>query len=195
MKIMSRDFSKTEKALIIILIIVLVGLAYYYFVDRTVRDSIASAKSEEEMLQTEIDAVEQRLLYLQNKQNSMDQLEADGNLSWMNSYNNSKAEVAFLNDILGNTANYAISFSDVTRTGDQIRRMFTLQYTTKNYKEAQDIMEKLCNGENRCLVGDVRCTVNADGEVTMNQSATFYETMVGGTVDAALPKDSAAVNQ
>ena len=194
MKIMSRDFSKAEKALIIILILVLLGLAYYYFGDRTVRDAIASAQSEESMLQTEIDTVEQRLLYLQSKQNAMDQLEEEGNLTWMNSYNNSKAEVAFLNDILADTTNYAISFSDVTRNGDQIRRRFTLQYTTKNYKEAQEIMEKLCNAENRCIVGDVKCTIDSDGKVTMNQSATFYETMVGGTPDAALPKDSAEAN-
>lgn len=194
MKIMSREFSKAEKALIIVLIVVLLGLAYYYFVDRTIRDSIASAQSEEQMLQTEIDALEQRLMYLQSKQNSMDKLQEEGNLSWMNSYNNSKAEVAFLNDILADTINYAVSFSDVTRNGDQIRRRFTLQYTTKNYKQAQEIMEKLCNSENRCLVGDVRCSIDAEGKVTMNQSATFYETMVGGTPDAALPKDSAEAN-
>ena len=113
----------------------------------------------------------------------------------MGSYNNSKAEVAFLNDILAQTENYSISFSDVTRNGEQIRRYFVLQYQTKNYAAAEEITRKLCEGEYRCLVGDVKCNVSTDGKVTINESATFYETMAGGTPDAGLPENNASVKQ
>ena len=127
-------------------------------------------------------------------QQYMDALADADNMTWMGSYNNSREEVAFLDAILSSTLNYTVSFANVTRNGDQIRRSFTLQYTTPDYESAADIIEKLCTGRNRCLVGDVKCAINKDGHVTVNQSATFYETMVGGTPDAALPADSAAAN-
>ncbi len=194
MKIMSRDFTRAEKFLILVLVLVLLGLAYYYFVDRQVRDAIASAESEAEMLQSQIDTTEERLVYLRSIQQKMDKLEEEGNLVWMPSYNNSKAEVAFLNDLLEETLNYSVSFSNVSRVGDQIRRSFTLQYTTEDFEEAIDLMYELCNGENRCIVSDVRCSISTDETTTINQSATFFETMVGGTPDSALPGGSAAVN-
>lgn len=195
MKIMSRDFTTKEKALIVVLALILLALVYYYFVDQNVRTSIANSQSEEQSLQMQLDVVEARILHLKGLQTKMDELEASGQLTYMGSYNHSKAEVAFLNDILAGTLQYSIDFANVTRSGDQIRRSFTLQYTTANYAEAQAIMKKLCNGNDRCLVGDVNCTNNDDGTVTMKQSATFYETMVGGTPDAGLPRDTAAVNR
>ena len=195
MKIMSRDFTTKEKALIVVLALILLALVYYYFVDQNVRAAIANSQSEEQSLQTQLNAVEARILHLKSLQTKMDELEASGQLTYMGSYNHSKAEVAFLNDILAGTLQYSIDFANVTRSGDQIRRSFTLQYTTANYAEAQAVMKKLCNGSDRCLVGDVNCTINDNGTVTMKQSAMFYETMVGGTPDAGLPRDTAVVNR
>lgn len=194
MKILSRDFTRTEKLLILLLLLVLVGLAYYQFVDKPVRASIASSEAEARDLRTELDVAEKRLAELQSVQGNLDALEAEGRMSWMASYNNGKAEVAFLNDILSDTLQYTVTFSEVTRNGDQIRRRFTLDYRTDDYKSAQDIVAKLCASENRCLVGDISCSINNDGTVSIKQSATFYETMVEGVGDAALPRDSAAVN-
>ena len=194
MKIMSRDFTRTEKILIAVLALILLALVYYQFVDTNVRQAITNAQSEAGMLETELAAAQARLAAAQKVKSSMDELEASGNMSWMGSYNNSKEEVAFLNGILGATMKYSISFAEVTRNGDQIRRSFTLEYQTPDYLSAQDIIVKLRESRNRCLVDDVKCTVNKDGYVTVKQTATFYETMVDGIPDAALPQDSARAN-
>ena len=194
MKVMSRDFTRTEKLLIAVLALILLGLFYYQFVDKNVREAITSAESEARMLQTELDAIQARVIQVQSIKSTMDQLEAEGRLSWMGSYNNSKEEVAFLNGILASALKYSVSFAEVTRSGDQIRRSFTLEYQTPDYQSAQDIVAALCEGKNRCLVGDVNCTIGDDGLVTVRQSATFYETMVDGVADAALPQDAAEAN-
>lgn len=192
MKILSRDFTRAEKVLIALLALVLVGLAYYQFVDKTVRTSIANYEAEAKDLRTELNAAEKRLEALKSVQNNLDALEAEGRLSWMASYNNSKSEVAFLNDILSDAEQYSVTFSDVSRTGDQIRRRFTLQYVAADYQSAQDIVARLCASEDRCLVDDITCTISSkDGSVSIKQTATFYETMVEGVGDAALPSDSA----
>ena len=195
MKVMSRDFTRTEKILLVLLAVILVGLVYYRFVYVLVNDSVSSSNSEAQALQTEISAAESRVLHLKSLQSEMDTMEEEGSMSYMPSYNNSKAEIAFLNDVLASTDKYSISFADVARSGDQIRRSFTLQYTTASYKTAQKILESLCQSRDRCLVGDIRCTITETGVTTVNAAATFYETMVGGTADAGLPADTAAVNQ
>lgn len=195
MKIFSRAFTRTEKILILALALILLGLFYYQFVDKNVRATLANNESEAKMLRTELDAAEKRLAELQSVQGNLDELEAEGKLSWMASYNNGKAEVAFLNDVLSDALEYSVTFSEVTRNGDQIRRRFTLQYRTKDYATAQRIVASICASEDRCVVDDITCTIDKDGIVTIKQSATFYETMVGGTPDAGLPADAAAANR
>ena len=194
MKIMSRDFTRTEKILIVVLALILLGLVYYQFVEKTVRSSITNAQSEASMLQTELDAAQARLAAAQNIKNSMDELEASGQKSWMGSYNNSKAEVTFLNAILADTLQYSVTFSNVTRAGDQIRRSFTLEYRTDSYASAHEIMARLSQSHDRCIVSEASCALENDGMVVVRQAATFYETMVGGVPDAGLPADSAAAN-
>ena len=191
MKILSRDFTRAEKILIAVLALILLGLAYYQFVDRPVRQSIANAQSEADMLQSEVTAAQARLAAAQKVKNSLDELEASGQKSWMGSYNNGKAEVAFLNDILADTLKYSVTFSNVTRNGNQIRRNFSLRFQTANYPEARDVITRLLQGENRCLMGDMKCSVDESGTVTIDATATFYETMVDGIADAVLPSDSA----
>ena len=192
MKIMSRDFTRTEKILLLVLFIILLGLVYYWLVDQTVRNNIRISEAEAKALQIELDAAEQKLELLDTVQKAMDDLTQTGNLSYMGSYNNSKEEVGFLNDALADATKYSISFADVTRRGDQIRRNFTLQFTTKDYDAAHDIMTRISSGTNRCLISDVKCSISSEGKVTINALATFYETMEGGTPDAGLPEDQGA---
>ncbi len=194
MKFFSRDFSNTEKVLIVILALILLALVYYQFVDRMVRSTIENAQSEAQMLETEIDAAQIRATRLRSLKESMDKLEAEGKLSYMASYNNSKPEVRFLNDLLADTLSYSIDFSNVTRAGNQIRRSFRLKYQTGGFRAAREIMEALRNSDNRCLISDVKCTIETSGVTTLEANATFYETMVGGVADAGLPVDTAAVN-
>lgn len=194
MKIMSRNFTRAEKLLLLLLALILVALFYYKLVDQNVRSSIASSNAEKQSLETELMAVQARVRNLEKMQKEVNALTGSGEASRMESYNNSKAEVAFLNDILSEAGDYSVQFSEVTRNGDQIRRAFTLQYKTTTYRAAEDIMKKLCSGEYRCLIGDVNCTIAEDGATTVRMMATFYETMVGGTPDAALPEDSAQTN-
>lgn len=191
MNIMSRSFTTKEKFLLAFLVFVLIGLAYYYFVDAPVRQSIASSEAEIRDLRDDITTAQSRLSYLKELKENIEAVAEEENLGWMGSYNNSKEEIRFLNDILSGTEKYVISFANVTRDGDQIRRSFTLQMQTNGYDEAREILTKLMQGKNRCLIGDMKCSVGKEGGVSISATATFYETMVGGVADAGLPEDKA----
>ena len=194
MKIWSRDFTRREKATLFGLLILLIGILYFQCVDRPVRTSINAAKAEALEIETEMSVVAAKVRQLTKMQNELDDVKGSGVLSRMESYNNSSAEISFLYDILAETQQYNIEFSDITRNGDQIRRNFSLKFRTRDYDAMRNVITRLCASEYRCLVDEIRCqrTINErESYVTANVTATFYETMVGGKPDAGLPKDSA----
>ena len=192
MKILSRDFSLAERILLLLLSVVLVGLVYYRFVDQPVRTAISSSHSERDSLQMELDTVTAQVNELTRMQNELDYLKSQGTTNWMASYNNSKAELALLNDALRAANSFAVSFSDVTRDGNQIRRNFSLQFTANDYATMKQIFSDLTDGPFRCLIGDISCAMGGGADLNVSATATFYETMVGGTPDAGLPADTSA---
>lgn len=197
MKILSRDFTLRERILILLLALILVVLCYYQFVDKPVRTAIKSARAEAASIQTELDAVNAQVELVNKMQTELDTIQKSGLKSRMESYNNSKAELAMLNDVLSAATDYSISFSEVTRDGDQIRRAFTLQFVAPNYATMEQILSELAENPYRCLIGDISCSGTGQGldiPVSASMTATFYETMVGGTPDAGLPADTAAEN-
>lgn len=195
MKILSRDFSLMEKILLVFLGVLLIVLVYYRFVDQPVRTAINTAVSERETLQTELNAVNAKLERLDRMETELSQIRKEGTASRMPSYNNSREELRLINDVLSVTTQYSINFADVTRDGDQIRRDFTLQFTCPNYATMEQVLSGLANSPYRCLIGDVNCAIgNKDPQaaVAVSATATFYETMVGGTPDSGLPEDKSA---
>ncbi len=197
MKLFNMNFSKKERAFFIFLLVLLVGLAYYQFVDRPVRKSLEIYATEEADLSLELTTIQAKLVTMRKMRNEMS--DVGQGLKEMGSYNNSKVEIEILNNILSEAPDYSISFANVTREGDQIRRNFSLQFTAPSYEIMEHIFSQLAECQFRCLIGDIRCgaTVESDvqkGAVSVSATATFFETMVGGTPDAGLPADSAAIN-
>ncbi|MBR2705808.1 MAG: hypothetical protein IKE74_01010 [Mogibacterium sp.] len=195
MKMMSKQLTAKEIVLVIVLAVMLLGLAYYKFVYINIKDAVASAKADESALQTELEAAQLRTGKIKKMQKELEGINSTGILTKMGSYNNSKPETAFLNTVLAGVDDYNIGFDEVTRDGDQIRRNFNLQYKTSSYAAAKKIMKELTSGDYRCLIGDVNCSVDTNGATTITLDGTFYETMVGGTPDSALPKDEAATTE
>ena len=209
MKRLSRDFTRGEKVLLLLLALVLVGMAYYFVVDRPVRTALESAKAEKEALVTELTALQGRLAKMEKMQAELEALQANPEMSHMGSYNNSKAELDFLNELLDETDEYTVSFTGVTRDGDQVRRNFNLKFTVNDYATAERLLKKIYSCDLRCLLNDINYTKTRTyynttdrlryardyyERVNVTATATFYETMVGGTADAGLPASGKAAS-
>ena len=205
MKILSRDFSTREKVLIVILVAILIVLGYYWLVDTPVRNGIEEANARKESTNIELTAVTAKINELQRMQDELDALGPEGRGAYMASYNNSAAEYAALNDILADTDEYMISFAELSKEGDLVRREFSIQFTTTGYSDAKEVIKKLENSEYRCRIGDLSCLAEKsddteadlrhwNGKITVNATATFYETMVGGTPDEGLPVEEETYN-
>ena len=192
MKLLSRDFSTKERILLLLLVLILVVLVYYQFVDVPVKDALERAESQKQALEIELDAVNTRIAKLEKMQKEIDDIYANGTLKSMPSYNNSKNVNKPLNDVLGDMG-YSIRFSDVTRSGDQVRRNISLQFVANDYASVREVLAQLTGSDYRCLLGDVRCVPRAksdpDKNISVSATLTFFETMVGGVADAGLPSE------
>ena len=152
---------------------------------------LTSARAQRESLEMELTNVQLRIAQLSRMQEEIDNLDYSNQSTRMASYNDSENELALLNSILSNAEQYSITFKDVTRDGDTVRRSFTMQFTAKDVETVELILPRLTNSGRRCLIGDVSCSSDRrDGDteaVTVGLVATFYETMVGDTPDSGLP--------
>ena len=209
MKRLSRDFTRGEKVLLLILALILVGLAYYLVVDRPVRAALESARAEKEAIRTELTTLQGRITRMEKMEQELNAIRANPGVSRMGSYNNSKAELDFLNELLAETEEYNVSFTGVTRDGDQVRRNFNLKFTVQDFATAERLLKKIYACDMRCLINDIsysktRTYYNSADRlhyardyyerVNVSATATFYETMVGGTADAGLPSSGKAAS-
>ena len=198
MKTLTREFTLRERVLLLIFGAVIVALVYYLLVDEPVRSGIKSANASKEALAIQVAAVEQQLTNMRIWQAEMEQLKKNGRpQSFMPSYNYSNEELDFLNATLAGKLDYYIGFNEITREGEQIRRSFALNFSAPSYQEAVNVIAALENSNTRCLVGDFSMSPYENGfslmggPVTVNATATFYETLHGGKEDSQLPPDSA----
>lgn len=209
MKAMSRDFTVKEKVLIVILLLILIGLAYYRFVHIPCKEAVQTAQSEKTMYQAELVTVQRREAQIRKMKEELDSLGELQSTSRMESYNNSKGELSLLNKVLEPASDYSISFASVTRDGDQIRRNFDLEFTTTSFATAKSILNDLADSDYRCLIGDIEYVMTLrrakkdepeqGGKwvddvyyfdvVKVTANATFFETMYDGVPDAGLPLD------
>lgn len=187
MKLLSRDFNRSEKMILLALVLLLLGLAYYNYVHLVVKRGMEEAIAERDQLQSDLVQLQTQLAELNRMRQELDDLGGKGGLSLMASYNNIKTEMTLLNSILEPTTQYSISFSGVSRSGDLVRRGFSLQYTAPDFSSARRILEQLALSEYRCLLGDISYSRGSAGQISISVSCTFYETMVGGVADAGLP--------
>jgi len=198
MKGVTRNFTLKEKAIIAVLFVILLFLAYNQFVDKPITQRIEEEQAEQTKLESDINALNSKILALQQMKDEIEALSADEKPPLMQPYNAGKKERFFLSGILKHAKTWSINIGDCTRNGDQIRRQFTASFTTQNYRKMEWFLTQLYKCPYRCVINSAKVSIQnsrtAEGveepEVAVQLTATFFETMVGGTPDAALPADS-----
>ncbi|WP_026664549.1 type II secretion system protein GspM [Butyrivibrio sp. FC2001] len=191
---LNKELTGTEKILLVILGIVIIGALYYLLIFTPIENGIEAARSEQQALETELSVTKARLEKIERMQADVSSEDKSG-ISYMPSYNAGKEEIDFLHTLLGKATDYSVKFTNISREEDLIRRDFAMSYTAGSLAQAEKILKELEDSELRCLVGDMsispffRESNLQDGEVTVSLSGTFYETMHGGTPDKELPED------
>ena len=187
MNLLTRDFTRFEKLVLLFLTLVLMGLGYYRFVDQPVRNGIEEAHAERDNLKLQLTVINRRISDYKLREEEL--IEAREIRQEMPSYNQSEAELQILNGILTLADQYALAFDKITLDGNQIRRNFQLSFTAPNFETAKGIFSRLSVSQIRCLIGDIECSgvdVEDGAAVNVKADGTFYETKVNAVTDAVL---------
>ena len=191
---LKREFSRREKILLIVLVVLILAALYFYAVDYPARQVNATAKTETENLQTEIAILSAKKDKQDKMSAELDALLADPTTVAIPDYDNLQEVISFLNTVLYNTEDYSLSFPgiDFPKEEDSVsiaRRYLSMTFVSPSYKSARTMIDRLQASPYCCQIGSVQIrpvlydldhrlvedAALTDGSVEVTLSMTFFE--------------------
>lgn len=190
---LSHEFSRREKVLIIICLCLAVGIFYYFFAVRGLNEQIAALDTQN--LEDEITLEQARAMNMAKMKRAIE--ENTGKYKGKVAvYNNLANEVDSVGSILEGSADQinSITWNDPTVTGKTVRRQVDLDFTSPNYDSMMNVLSALNTCQYRCILSDFQVQSvaenRADGttdtrgvhdgaRVRCTLTVTFFETTDG----------------
>lgn len=177
------SFSNREKALLIVLLCMLLGVFYYFVVQVPVSTRIeaaqtAQAEAEDSMVLEAIKAEKMRQM-----QAVIDAADEDTRKAEIPSYNNIQNVMVQLDAIIGSaTADYDISFLPIITEDGLVYRPISMTFLCSNYAAAKNILMNLNGCQYRCMIDSISIEPEsseaesiADSRVEVSLTMTFIE--------------------
>lgn len=185
----SRQFSRREKILLLILALLVLGSGYYFFVHRPVTDALERCAQQTDTLNTDITILTAKKQKQDEMQKELDEIKALGNPPIVPDYDNLDKEISFLYGVLSTTFDYKLSVQSVQKASDNsniVRRSMSLSFTCPGYAEAKLAISKLQSSPYCCRLGATSITRSTtktsrsimEGAVVVSVNMTFFEHIV-----------------
>lgn len=191
---LNRSFTTIEKIFLLILVVLLLGLVYYRFIRIPVRDRIEAADTT--MIEEQIEVEKNKALLIQSMKEEVSENQ-ENMIGVVSTYDNFKAEAAFLNTIfvpLAETYNYG--FEVPVAEDNTVRRNIKISFTAINYQVCRKIIQMVHDSRYRCMIKDVNVSAESrsndnyasvlNSPVRCNLTLTFYETLIGAQTTSGL---------
>ena len=176
------------KLLIIIVLVLLVGVGYYFLVYKAMNDAESAARADIQLMQQEIDAENAKVANIKVRK---DEIEAGKKLKGtVQVANNSNAESAFISRVLKkNTVKFSNSFNNEKSDSTYVRREVNVSYTAPDYTHARAALNEIIDGDFRNIVTGMTIEAKGDngfsgtGEVSCTFTVTFIESVKDTTAE------------
>lgn len=174
---MKRELTQREKILLVILIVLALGAAYYLFFYVPTQEKMDQCR-------TAIAETEDALVLADAKVTRMKRMEAelavilaDGaeNVKALPQYDNSGNVMRELYDILGQAGTYEISFTTVNIEESVARRNIDMSYACPDYAAAKNILSRISDSDYRCLLKDIVINEGGDSGCRVSVNITYFE--------------------
>ncbi len=179
---LSRKFSNREKALLLILALLVIAISYYLLVWKPVNERMEAAVSAEANAQNEMLLEQAKLAQMQQMKAelaSLDAFEQSTNAAVIPPYDNAKKVMQLLNGVLMASQKYSIDFSNVSMQGNLALRSLRMSFECGSYNDAKAIIRALYSGPYRCRIGNMTFRSAAGNmlasPVAVELDITFYE--------------------
>ncbi len=177
---LKRSFTRREKVMIIVLLVVLIGGLYFMAVHYPIVNRMGQIERDAENIDVQIEAAEVKSNeYIAMKQ-ELDEIlsQPKEDITVMPPYNNIETLMLKLDTIFDGT-NPDFDFGQVSITDDIATRTINFTCTAKNYKQARRLLRDLTGTGYRCLLDSFTLApVDGNlygGELKVSGVITFYE--------------------
>lgn len=189
--LLTRRFSNREKALILVLAVILVIGLYVLLVHYPVTDRIQQAEYDAAEVEDEIAVAQARLAVYNGMKAELDEIFAmpPEDVTVLPAFDNVQNLMNMFNDIFAGT-DPSLSFSNVQEQGKVAVRPVQFSFTATSYAHARQVLTALTGTGCRCLLdGLTFAPVDGDvesGALRVSGNITFYELdETGAAVPAA----------
>lgn len=184
----SKQFTKREKVLLVLLAVLLLAACYYWFVQQPIANELERIEMERSEAQAEQIVLDAKAQRLEEMRAELELLFAQpGGLAETPAYDNLQNIITQFNAILASASEYNLNFQPVEmpEEGNVVRRVINMNFTCGSYAVAQDMVQRLHDGPYRCQIGPLAiapaATVGADGAslnrgpVQVSLTITYFE--------------------
>ena len=181
---MNRAFTNREKALMVVLAVVLLACVYYLFVFTPSQEVISNAKSQVAQLETEVTLQQTMAAQKSTMADELAERKASGAKPKKTAqYDSSDAFMKELNGILAGAQTYTLNFADPEKSddGSTVRHSANINFTASSYTAAKDLIAKLVDGKYSSLVTDFSISAGdastGGGAASGAVNIVYYETV------------------
>ena len=178
---MDRNFTNREKALMLVLAVIILACAYYLLVFSPSKDAIDSSQTQVSQLQSELLVDQAMAQKVQTMQAELDQKKENGEqVKTTLEYDSAPVIMRELNNIMAGTKTYSLSFADAEQSedGTMMRHSVNVTFTASSYSAAKRVIDELVNNKYTSLVTDFSITAQGDdGTAQASATIVYFESL------------------
>lgn len=179
---MTHTFTTREKILLLILVIMLLGVAYYFAIQIPVSDRILTAQNAEATATDEMSVETVKATKMKKMQAVIDGADSNSSKAEIPVYDNLEKVMLQLDAILGTTIDYSLTFDQISKGDSLVYRPINMSFTCPNYSAAKSVLANLNNCKYRCMLDNISVATTtslspdiSNGEVMVSLTVTFIE--------------------
>lgn len=186
--------SKSQKALLLVLVIVLMTVGYCVFFYLPIQERIEAADTSE--LEAEIQTEQIKASQIEKMRAEINE-NKESNQPMVPAYNQFRSETEEINRIFANAYNFSFQYSEPQVDGMQVRRAINISFDTDSYDKAVSMIHEVLNGPYRCIIEDLSIDDNANlvnkelsdiriDPVSVSFQLTYFETRYDSDTEEGL---------
>ncbi len=186
---LTRQFTRREQVLLLILAALFLFAVYFLGVHLPVNEALERTRAEREAVSADVAVLEAKQQHMDRMRQELGVILSQPHVTEIPTYDNLQRVMEFLNTILSPAEDYSLSFQGPRQSEDSaiLRREMQMSYVSPSYPAAREVLERLQNCPFRCqlsalsmepFAGDGQSNTDAaltDGPVQVSLTVTFFE--------------------
>ncbi len=153
---MFKSFTKREKALLVVLVLILFSAIYYFTIVLPSMNRISAANEKTALIQDDMTVEMAKLKKIKDMQEKIEEASsADGFKTVIPDYNNLENVIRQMDAFLSSSTDYKLSFSPTTEESSLLYRPIEVEFDCANYSAAREIIDKIYTSPFKSIIDNI----------------------------------------